>query len=219
MNLLTQTAQLIRRDMILELRTRYAISGILLYVLATVVLVYMALGQLSAPLWNAMYWVIVLFAAVSAIVKSFIQESSARQLYYYSLVHPVALLLAKMVYNTILLFILSLLNWFLMAWLTGNPVQEVGLFIFIIFLGSWGLSVTFTFISAISAKAANSATLLAILGFPLVIPILMILVRLSGSAVGLLGGSDLSGSIFILLGINLILLAVGLILYPFLWRD
>ena len=210
---------LIRRDLVLELRTRYAISGILLYVLATVFIVYMALGQLSTPLWNAVFWVIVLFAAVSAVVKSFVQENSARQLYYYSLFHPVALLIAKVIYNTGLLFVLSLLSWGLMGWLTGNPVERAGLFVLILFVGSLGLSITMTFVSAISAKTGNSATLLAVLGFPLLIPILLILVQLSANAVGLMAESDLSGNFLILMGINMICLAVAIILYPFLWRE
>lgn len=219
MNFAKQLWALLRRDFVSELRTGYAISGILLYVLSTVVLVYTALVQLEPRVWNAIFWVIVLFAAVSAIVKSFVQESAARQLYYYSLVHPLALLLAKMIYNTALLMVLSLLSWGLLAWLTGNPVKESGLFIATIFLGSLGLSVALTFISAISAKAGNNATLLAILGFPLVIPILLTLVKLSANALRLIQDTAYDGDILILLAIDLIMLGAALVLYPFLWRE
>ncbi|MCB0639844.1 MAG: heme exporter protein CcmB [Lewinella sp.] len=219
MNFFQQIAALLRRDFVLELRTKFAISGILLYVLATVVLVYTALVQLQPRVWNAIFWVVVLFAAVSAIVKSFVQESSARQLYYYSLVHPLALLLAKMIYNTGLLLLLSLLSWLLLAWLTGNPVKDTGLFVGILFLGSLGLSVALTFVSAISAQAGNSATLLAILGFPLVIPILLTLVKLSANALRLIQDTAYAGDILILLAIDLIMLGAALVLYPFLWRE
>jgi heme exporter protein B len=219
MNMLQQTMRLLWRDWILEWRTKYAISGIVLYVLSTVVLVHSALIDIKPQVWNAIFWVILLFAAVSAIVKSFVQESQGRQLYYYSLVHPLALLAAKMIYNTSLLFLLSLLSWGLLAALTGNPVKETGLFVLAIFLGSMGLSIAFTFVSAISAKAQNSSTLMAVLGFPVIIPILLVLVKLGANALRLMQDTSLSGDIIILIGINLMLLSISILLYPFLWRE
>lgn len=219
MNWWQQTWALLWRDLVLEWRSRYALSGITLYVLATVVLVYSALVSIQPQVWNALFWVIVLFAAVSAIVKSFVQESRARQLYYYNLVDPIALLSAKFIYNTLLLFLLSLLSWALLAALTENPVKDIGLFVLSVFLGSMGLAIAFTFVSAISAKAQNSATLMAILGFPVVIPILLTLVKLGANALRLIQDTSISGDIIILSAINLVLLGVALLLYPFLWRD
>jgi len=219
MNMLQQTMRLLWRDWILEWRTRYALSGIVLYVLATIVLVYSALIDIQPKIWNAIFWVIILFAAISAIVKSFVQESQSRQLYYYNLVHPLALLLAKIIYNTTLLFVLSLLSWAALSLLTGNPVKETGLFVLAVFLGSMGLSIAFTFVSAISAKAQNSATLMAILGFPVIIPILLTLVKIGANALRLIRDTSISSDILILVAINLVLLSVAILLYPFLWRD
>lgn len=211
--------RLLWRDWVLEWRTRYALSGIVLYVLATIVLVYSALIDIQPQVWNAIFWVIILFAAVSAIVKSFVQESQNRQLYYYNLVHPLALLLAKIIYNTSLLFVLSMLSWAALGLLSGNPVKETGLFVLAIFLGTMGLSIAFTFVSAISAKAQNSATLMAVLGFPVVIPILLTLVKIGANALRLIQDTSISSDILILVAINLVLLSVAILLYPFLWRD
>jgi heme exporter protein B len=219
MNFWQETWTLIYRDAVLEWRTKYAISGIVLYVLSTVVVAYSALIRLDPPVWNAVYWIMVLFAAISAVVKSFIQESSARQLYYYSLVNPAALLVAKMIYNTALLTVLCFLTWGLLGLLTGNPVKNPALFSGIILLGSLGLAVTFTFISAISAKTHNSATLMAVLGFPLIIPVLLTLVRLSAVALRLMQDTSIDGDMVILAGIDLMLMGVALVLFPFLWRD
>lgn len=219
MNMVQQTMRLLWRDWVLEWRTRYALSGILLYVFATIVLVYSALIDIQPQVWNALFWIIILFAAVSAIVKSFVQESQQRQLYYYNLVHPLALLIAKMIYNTGLLFLLSLLSWLVLGFLTTNPVKDTGMFVLAIFLGSMGLAIAFTFISAISAKAQNSATLMAVLGFPVIIPILLILVKIGANALRLMQDTAIGGDILILVAINLVLLSVSILLYPFLWRD
>lgn len=219
MALLKETIVLIRKEALLEWRMKYAISGILLYVFSTVFIVYTAFIRLEPNVWNTLFWIITLFAAVNAIVKSFTQENSARQLYYYSLTNPLAILLSKMIYNTILLLLLSVLCWMGLALITGNPVKDIGQFSLAIFLASVGFSITFTFISAISAKADNSATLMAILSFPLVIPILMTLIKLSANALRLLNDTGVMKDVWTLVGIDLLLLAVALVLYPFLWKD
>ncbi|MCB0585521.1 MAG: heme exporter protein CcmB, partial [Phaeodactylibacter sp.] len=152
-------------------------------------------------------------------VKSFVQENSARQLYYYSLANPISILLSKIIYNIILLLALSLLTWLGFSFVAGSPVRDTGQFFLALLLGSAGFSITFTFIAAISSKADNNATLMAILSFPLIIPILLTLIKLSANALRLMQDTAVQNDIFILLAIDLMLLGVGLALFPFLWRD
>lgn len=197
----------------------YAISGILLYVCSTVFIVYAAFIDVEPEVWNILFWIIILFASVNAIVKSFVQENSQQQLYYYSLAHPIAVFLSKVIYNALLLMVLSMLTWLAFGFVSENPVQDSGLFMLALFLGSMGFATTFTFIAAIAGKADNNSTLMAILSFPLVIPIIMTLIKMSGTALGLSEGQNLNNDILILVAINMILLSMALILYPFLWRD
>lgn len=219
MEIFREIGHLLRKDMQLELRTSYAISGILLYVFSTIFIVYMAFQKIQPDVWNALFWIIILFASVSAIVKSFVQESSARQLYYYSLANPISILLSKIIYNIVLLLGLSLLTWLGFSFVAGSPVRDTSQFFLALLLGSVGFSITFTFIAAISAKADNNATLMAILSFPLIIPILLTLIKLSANALRLMQDTAVQNDIFILLAIDLMLLGVGLALFPFLWRD
>ena len=143
-------------------------------------------GDIRVPVWNILFWIIVLFASVNAVAKSFMQENSQRQLYYYQLAHPIAIILSKIVYNIGLLFLLTILSYLAMTLVYESPIKRVGLFWSTIFLGSLGFSITFTFISAIASKADNSATLMVILAFPIVIPILGTLMTLSANALGLI---------------------------------
>ena len=219
MEIIREIGHLLRKDIRLELRTSYAISGILLYVFSTIFIVYMAFQKIQPNVWNALFWIIILFASVSAIVKSFVQENSARQLYYYSLANPISVLLSKIIYNILLLLALSLLTWLGFSLVAGSPVKDTGQFFLALLLGSIGFSITFTFIAAISSKADNNATLMAILSFPLVIPILMTLIKLSANALRLMQDTAVQNDILILLAIDLMLLGVGLALFPFLWRD
>lgn len=220
MNLLSETKHLLLKEIRLELRQKYAISGVLLYVLSTVFVVYITLGQqIGGAVWAAFFWIIVLFASVNAIAKSFVQESPKRQLYYYSLASPSSIILAKMLYNCVLLLGISFLAYFVFSVVVGNPVKNSLLFYQILALGSIGFSITFTFISAISAKANQSATLMAILSFPVIIPMLMTLMRLSKIALELMTDSAYYKDILILLCIDVILGVLAFILFPYLWRD
>ena len=193
--------------------------GILLYVFSTIFVVYMTFIKVEARTWNALFWIIILFASVNAVTKSFHQENSHRQLYYYTLANPVAILFSKMLYNTLMLLLISLLAFGFFSLLVGNPVKDVGLFLLGLVLSSLGFSITFTFISAISVKANNSATLMAILSFPIILPILMTLIKLSANALRLIQDTSINKDLIILVAIDVILGCLAYVLFPFLWRD
>lgn len=219
MLILREIAFLLRKDIRLEFRNAYAISGILLYVFSTIFIVYISFQNIPANVWNTLFWIIILFASISAVVKSFVQESSQRQLYYYSLVHPHSILLSKIIYNIFLLFGLSLLSWFAFSVVAGNPVKDSTQFFLVLFLGASSFSTCFTFISAISSKADNNATLMTILSFPLIIPILLTLLKISANALRLMQDTNVDQDILILAAINLLIVGISVLLFPFLWRD
>ncbi len=210
---------LLHKEFLLEFRERYAISGIVLYVFSMVFVVYISSIRVQPQVWNVLFWLIVLFASINAVVKSFVQESGARQLYYYQLADPAMLLLAKIIYNTLLLLVLSGLAFGAYSVVAGNPVKDVGLFGLVLLLGSLGFSIAFTFIASISAKANNSATLMAILSFPVVLPILLTLVRLSLIALRLIQDTSYKHDIVNLLAIDAILITLTFVLFPFIWKD
>ncbi len=235
-------AHLFLKDLLLELRQKYAIGGILLYVASTVFLVFYAVGtrvgqstQLTtgmgplkktvsdvpatASVWAAFFWVIVLFAAVNAIAKSFVAEHGNRRLYYFTLASPTAFVLAKMLYSAALMTVLSVLSFAVYGVVMANPVQEVGLFYLALLLGGIGLAFAFTFVSAIAAKADNSATLMAVLGFPVVLPILLTLVRLSKYALHLNMDRGYVSDLLILVCIDVLLAASAVVLFPYLWKE
>ena len=223
----------IKKEAMLEWRQKYAIGGILLYVSTTVFIVYLAFLKVQPEVWNILFWIISLFASVNAVVKSFIQENSSRQLFYYQLSNPTAVIFSKIIYNILILFMLNTLAFITLRLMIGNAVEHTPQYFLAILLGSIGFSITFTFISAIAAKANNAATMMAILSFPVVIPILISLIRLSKSALVTLDTTGakmvkvndtirdiLTSKDVVTLGaIDLILLGLCFLLFPFLWKD
>jgi len=203
----------------MEWRQRHTLFGVLLYVGSTVFVVYMMAGQPEARIWNALFWLTQLFVAVNSVAKSFLQEHPHRFRYYYTLVRPTSFLLAKMLYSVLLMLAMNLLSLMLFNIMLGAPLSQAGLFLAISSVGSLSLSVVFTFLSAIAARAQQNAALMAILGFPLVTPVLMILSKLALKALAPVYMPGWWGLALVLLAIDLLVVVLGVILFPFLWQE
>lgn len=215
-----ELTNLFLKEIRLELKQRYVLNGILLYLVSTVFVTYLAFsGVITAETWNSLFWIILLFVAVNGISKSFVQESPARHLYYYTLASPEAIVLSKILYNLLLMAILSVLALFFFVLLMGNMIQNPGLFIIALLLGSLGLSSVLTMIAAIASRASNNFSLMAILSFPIVLPLLMTLMKVSASALTTTSWSGNIPLLVILLIINVAVIMLSYLLFPYLWRD
>ena len=62
----------------LEVRQQYSFYGILLYIGATIFVIFNAITDPEARVWNGLFWVIQLFICINAVAKSFLQESKGR---------------------------------------------------------------------------------------------------------------------------------------------
>ena len=219
MKLLSEVRYLVKKEITLEWRSKYAFNGILLYVVSTVFVCYLAFKTTQPIVWNVLFWIIMLFAAVNAIAKSFIQESKGRILYYYTIGSPQAIIIAKTIYNIFLLLLITCIAFIIYKVVFFNELGDPLLYIISIFLGSLSFSTVFTMTSAIASKAGNSGTLMAVLSFPVIIPLLMLLIKLSKNAMDGLDRSVSYDEIGVLVLINIIVLSVSLLLFPYLWRD
>lgn len=209
---------LFKKDLLLEIRQQYSFYGILLYIGATIFVLYMAIESPESNVWNGLFWVIQIFISVNAVAKSFLQESRGRMLYFYSIAGPRDFVLAKLLFNSLLMLLMSLLSLALFSLFLGNPIIKAGSFIGLVLLGGWSLSLVFTFLAAIAAKAQQNAAIMAILGFPLIIPQLILLMRLANAAF-----SDTTvipvTTILLLIALDLMVILLAVILFPFLWKD
>ena len=200
------------------MRQQYSFYGILLYIGATVFVLFMAIDEPESKVWNGLFWVIQLFICINAVAKSFLQESKARMLYFYSIASPTAFVLAKLLFNSLLMLVMSLLSLLLFTLFFDNPIQKAGSFIGLVLLGGWSLSLVFTFLAAIAAKAQQNAAIMAVLGFPLIIPQLILLMKLSNAAFNPILTIPAT-TILLLAAMDVMVILLAVILFPFLWKD
>jgi len=209
---------LFKKDLLLEIRQQYSFYGVLLYIGATIFVLYMAVELPESNVWNGLFWVIQIFISVNAVAKSFLQESRGRMLYFYSIAGPRDFVLAKLLFNSLLMLLMSLLSLALFSLFLGNPLLKAGVFIGLVLLGGWSLSLVFTFLAAIAAKAQQNAAIMAILGFPLIIPQLILLMRLSNATFSETVAIPVT-SVLLLVALDLMVILLAVILFPFLWKD
>jgi len=212
---------LFNKDILLEFRQKHTFYGILLYVASTIFVIYLSMmDNPDGQTWNSLFWVIQLFVCVNAVAKSFLQESKGRMLYFYSVASPVAFIISKLMYNIVLMLFMSLIGLFLFMIFLGNPLVDSWMFIGIVLLGGLGLSLVFTLMSAIAAKAQQNAALIAILGFPVILPQLLLLMKLSKAAFGEVfrGGATLQ-LVSITSMLDILVITLAIILFPYLWKE
>lgn len=178
----------------------------------------MAIDEPESKVWNGLFWVIQLFICINAVAKSFLQESRGRMLYFYSIASPANFVLAKLLFNSLLMLIMSLLSLLLFSMFLGNPMEKAGAFIGLVLLGGWSLSLVFTFLAAIAARAQQNAAIMAVLGFPIIIPQLILLMQLSNAAFNPVLNIHVA-NILLLVALDLMVILLAVILFPFLWKD
>lgn len=219
MQLVKEVKHLIGKELLLEWRSKYALNGVVLYVVSTVFVCFLSFPSLRGITWNALFWIIMLFASINTVSKSFLQESKGRQLYIYTIASPIALILSKTIYNVFLMLLVTLIALAFYTLVFDYLPEDLGLYLVAVVLGSLSFSTIFTMISAIASKAGNGGMLMAILSFPVIIPVITMLIKLSKNAVDGLDRSVSLDEIGILLIINVLVIASSLLLFPYLWRD
>jgi heme exporter protein B len=221
--ILNEIRLLVRKEIQLEWRQKYAMHGLLLYLASTVFVCYLsfkAKQQAIHPItWNTLFWIILLFIAINAIGKSFTQESAQRNLFYYTIASPEAIIFSKITYNTLVMVAISMIGIVFYSWVMGNPVGNFPLYLLSLVLGAIGFSATLSMVAGIAAQGENTATLMAVLSFPIILPLLLMLLKVSKSAMDGLSIQENCDEIAILTSIDVIVIVLSGILFPYIWRH
>lgn len=212
---------LIKKEFLLEFRQKSTLGGVLVYVTGTIFVSALCFkGRLDKPTWNALFWVITLFTSVTISGKSFLKETGGQALFNYLNYTPREFILSKILYNMVFMLCLSFVTFFFYAFFIKNEVENMGLFFIVLILASTGLAGVLSLMSAISSKAGGNFAMMSILSFPVLMPLILVVIRLSKQAVDGLEWAGVGFDfIVILLALNVLTIALSFLLFPYLWRD
>ncbi len=211
---------LVKKEFMMEFRNKVSISSMLLSVISTIFICYQSFKEVSEiPVWNALLWIIILFSAVNAVNKSFYAENKGQQMFFYLLTSPQNIIISKILYNVILINCLTLITYIIYSIMLGNPGDfPIQLWIILI-LGATGIASILTLVSAIAAKTNNNLGLTSILAFPVMVPLIMTVIKAGKNAADLLSFSVNLKYIAVLGGLDILIVGLSFILFPYLWRE
>ena len=215
-----EVKELVFNDVRLNWRERYALYSVLLYVLCTSYISYLSFeGIINERSWIALFWIIVLFAAMNASLQSFKRELNYQALFFYTIARPRAIIIAKIIYNSGLLILLNLLSYIIYSTFLGNPISNTISFVLCIVLGSSAIASLLTLIAAIASKTNNGGGIMTILSMPLLFPLLINLIKTSEICINENEFYQIDNQILFLFLLNIVTILLSYLLFPYLWRD
>ena len=210
------------KDFKIEINQSHLFFSVGLYVVSSIYIIYISYqptGILSLEHWVSIFWVIILFSSISAVSKSFFQESGNRNYYYYYVLRPDELIFSKLIYNFLFIVFVTFLTFIIFSFLLGNFIYSLSFFLSLLFVGALSISNCLTLISAIGHQVKNNSILISVLSFPVIIPILLLLIRLSKISSSEFSWNLIQDDFYLLILLNIILVAMTKILFSYLWRN
>ncbi len=221
--MIRQAFAVFSKDLASELRTRYAINALLMFVVVTLAVIMFALaGETMSPgALTGMLWVVMFFAAMSGLSRSFVaEEERGTTMTLQLLATPMAVYLGKLIFNLVLVMVLNLfiVALFLLT-MDQFVVHQFGLFWLVMLLGSLGIASATTIIAAIIAKANTKGTLFPVLSFPVLLPLLMAGINATKIAVEDMRWDAVWPDLQLLGSYIVVITTVSFLLFDFVWKD
>lgn len=222
MRWLTGAWAVFRKDLRLELRHRYAVNTLLMFVAAALLLVTFAIGQepVSEHVQAALLWIVILFSASIGLGRAFVSEEERGTILLLQLnTRPSMVYAGKLLFNIVLVLSLSTLALGLFLVLLGIPLLAPGLLLTTLGLGALGLSGATTLLAAIIARTARQGPLLPVLLLPLLMPLLLSGVSATRKAILGAGWMAAQSELLTLVGFAGTTISASVLLFDYVWRD
>lgn len=215
-------ASVLQKDLNVEFRTRYAYSALVMFAVTTLVTVSFSIGgvtlenEIAAPL----LWIILFFSAMAGLSRSFVQEEEAGTVVALKLAaDPEPVYLGKLFFNVVLLFSLAALVAPLFLVMLNLAVAMPFHFLLVVILGCLGLAGATTILAAIVARAGVKGSLLTVLAFPVLLPLLLGAVNGTRSALAGVPPRLLQPDLNLLFFYNGVAVVASLLLFEYVWNE
>ena len=211
------------KDLRSELRTRYALNALVMFVITTISIILFALGNetASGEILSGVLWIIIFFSTMSGMSRTFVSEEERGTVMTLQLMaSPLTVYFGKLIFNLVLLLALNLFTIVLYVTLVGSfTVKSYSVFIPTVLLGTVGLASASTIIAAIIAKANTRGTLYPVLSFPILLPLLLTVINGTQMAVDGAPMSEALSILQILASYIVVITSVSYLLFGYIWKE
>ncbi len=220
---LASTLAVFRKDLRSELRTRYALNALLMFVITTLSVILFSLGNeaVSPEILSGVLWIIIFFSTMSGLSRTFVSEEERGTVMTLQLIaRPLTVYLGKLAFN---LALLAVLNSFTVAlyllFISSFTVGNYTIFLITMVLGTIGLASASTIMAAIIAKANTKGTLYPVLSFPILLPLLLTVINATKLAVDGAATVEAFGEFRVLFSYLIVVTAISLVLFEYIWKE
>jgi heme exporter protein B len=205
-----------------ELRTRYVINALLMFVLVTISIIRFSIGDelIENEMLTGLLWIVIFFSASGALSRIFVKEEEKETSSSLKLVSvPSAVFTGKLFFNFLLTLLLNIFIVILFILITDYRIANLNGFIIVLLLGNIGLVSSSTIIAAIISKANSKGTLYPVLSFPILLPLLLSVINATKLASGGADTIHLMEEIKILFSYDVVVTTAALMLFKYVWED
>ncbi|MDQ3194081.1 MAG: heme exporter protein CcmB [Bacteroidota bacterium] len=220
--LMHTSLMIFKKDFTSELRTRYAINSLVMFVLVTISIIRFAIGdeKIDNEILTGLLWIVIFFSTTSGLSRVFVKEEEKETSLALKLsTDPSSVFVGKLIFNLVLTFILNILILILFIAITGYQIKNLSGFIITVLIGNIGLVSASTIIAAIISKANSKGTLYPVLSFPVLLPLLLTVINATSLASSGIDTERLSGEIQILISYSVVVTVASLMLFRYVWED
>jgi heme exporter protein B len=182
-----------------------------------------AIGSEKAPqnVYAGMFWVVVFFSAMSGLSRAFVlEEERGTNLILSLIANPISIFLGKFFFNLILIFFInSIIAILYLTLFQDFIIQNWNSFLLAFVLGNIGIAGSSTIIAAIISKANVIGTLYPVLAFPVLLPLILMLIEITKSAMEGNPISDVNAEFMVLLSYNVVMITASILVFDIIWRD
>ncbi|MBN2571394.1 MAG: heme exporter protein CcmB [Ignavibacteriales bacterium] len=205
-----------------EMRTRYAFNSQILFILITITIVSISVStDISNAMTCGLYWLVIFFAAMSGLSRTFVTEEERGTILTLQLnASSTVIFSGKLLFNLFLLIISNIIITLSFAlFLKLFIISNFLIFLLTFILGSIGIASTATIISAIISKTNTRGSLFTILSFPLVLPLIIVLIDLTNLLSENIQIHQVVNQLVILISYDVIVITASFLLFDFIWKD
>ncbi|HAB52109.1 MAG: ABC transporter permease [Ignavibacteria bacterium RIFOXYB2_FULL_35_12] len=214
---------LFQKDFHSELRTRYAINSLAMFIIVAISVILFSIGNenISPGLTGGLFWVVIFFSAMSGLSRAFVsEEERGTSLTLQLIASPATVFTGKLLFNMILVFLMNIIITLLYSMLFAEFIIQNYLLFFLTFIfGNIGIAISSTLIAAIIAKAGSKGTLYPVLSFPILLPLILTSVQLTSFSIDGIPISEAVFELAIVVCYDIIMISASYMLFDFIWKD
>lgn len=213
---------ILKKDLKSEIRSRYAINSLLMFVIVIIAIIKFSIGRevISSEVLSGLFWVAVYFTSISGLSRTFIKEEERETSAALKVsTNYTEIYIGKLLFNLCLTLPLNIFIFILFSTITDFVIKNSLGFLIIFLLGNLGIVISSTIIAAIISKANVKGALYPVLSFPVLLPLFLSVINATKLTVNGSTLQELLPDLQILLSYCIVILTLSLMVFKYVWED